>query len=142
MTWIKFTNVNKRREERLTVTRSGALGFPSQFYLDNNVKDYKYTVLYFDQDQMQVALQFSNDDNEKDKISIIHSKTGNGGYIQARNFFKSCKLDPGVYVGRYEYSKETDPGIGQLLVIKLKEKSQDEQKENSDPISVAVEAES
>lgn len=140
MIWIKFTNVNKRREERLTVTRSGAMGFPSQFYLDNSVRDYKYTVLYFDQDQMKVALQFSNDDNEKDKISIIHSKTGNGGYIQARNFFKSYKLDPGIYVGRYDYSKETDPTIGQLLVIKLKEKTQDEKRENSNPTNAVVEA--
>lgn len=140
MVWIKFTDVNKRREERLTVTRSGALGFPSQFYLDNRVRDYKYAVLYFDQSQMKVGLQFSSNDNEKDKISIIHSKTGNGGYIQARNFFKSYKLDPGIYLGRYEYSKETDPTIGQLLVVKLKEKMQDEKKNNSNSTGSTVEA--
>ena len=138
MVWLKFTNVNKRREERLTVTRSGALGFPSQFYIDNSVQDYKYVVLYFDKDQMKIGVKFSSDDNEKDKISIIHSKTGNGGYIQARNFFKSYKLDPGIYVGRYEYLKETDTTIGQLLVINLKEKIQDEKKENSSPTNAAA----
>lgn len=138
MSWIKFTNVNKRREERLTVTRSGALGFPSQFYIDNSVGDYKYVVLYFDQAQMEIGLQFSSDDNEKDKISIIHSKAGNGGYIQARNFFKSYKLDPSIYVGRYEYSKEKDPTIGQLLVIKLREKIQDQKKESPNPTSGTV----
>ena len=124
MTWIKFTNVNKRREERITITKSGAIGFPSQFYSDNSIKSFRFVVLYFDPDQHMIALQFSNDENEKDKISIIHSKSGDGGYIQARNFFKTNKINPIVYAARYEYEKENNSIIGEVLIIKLKENAE------------------
>jgi hypothetical protein len=124
MSWVKYTNVNKRREERLTITRSGAIGFPSQFYKDNQVVNFKFTVLYFDEEQKKIALQFTSDENEKDKISIIHSKAGDGGYILARNFFKTYKIDPNMYAGRYEYEKDNDPNIGNVLILKLKEKEQ------------------
>lgn len=97
-------------------------------------------MLYFDPEQNKIALQFSNDDNEKDKITIIHSKSGDGGYIQARNFFKSYKIDPINYASRYEYKKEKDPVIGEILTIKLKVKGQADKSENQVPVSSAIES--
>ncbi|SRR5260221_3823474 len=131
MTWIKFTNVNKRREERLTITRSGSIGFPSQFYLDNQIANFKFTVLYYDEEQKKIGLQFTSDENEKDKISIVHDKNGHGGYVLARNFFKTYKIDPNNFAGRYEYLKENDPAIGEMLTIKLLERTQKKDNEAS-----------
>lgn len=119
--WKKFDAVNQRIEHRITVTGSGYIGFPTKFYNDNQIRDYKYVVLFYSEPEKAVGVKFTNEE-EKGVLKIHHSKTGQGGSVVARNFFRANNLDYKVYRGRYEYKKETFEGIGELCVFQLRER--------------------
>lgn len=120
--WKKFDNVHARLEDRITVTKTGAIGFPTKFYEDNNIKEYKYVVLYYDEAQKALGIHFTSDDSQKSKFTIIRSKQGYGGSAVVRNFFKISKVDPEKYYGRYDFTIANEEGIGKLYAFQLKER--------------------
>lgn len=120
MAFVKFEETNKRQEDRITVTGHSSFGFPTKFYNDNKIGEYKYVTLFFDQENNQVGFYFHNDEAEKHKFSILKSKQGFGGSIVASSFFKSKNLNSKNYRDRYEWHKENIPEIGEIFVIKLK----------------------
>ncbi len=118
----KVESRNARTENRITITKSNGIGFPTKFYKDNKINEFKYVILYFDTDQKALGLQFSNDEVEKNKFSILHSHSGYGGSIVARSFFKTYGIEPKSYYGRYAWKVESQENIGNLYVINLKER--------------------
>lgn len=116
----KFEKTNSKFEDRITVTASNSIGFPTKFYQNNNIENYKYVVLYYDQEQKAVGVNFINSEEEKHKFSISRSKKGYGGGIVATSFFKTYDIDTKHYRGRYEWEKVNQEGIGELYVIKLR----------------------
>lgn len=122
----KFENRNARLESRISITRSNSIGFPTQFYRNNNIRQYKYVVLYYDQDKRAVGLYFTNNEEEKNKFSVMHSKKGFGGSIVARSFFRTYNIDLEKHRGKYEWKKHTLEGIGELFVIELRERETEE----------------
>src|SRR5438477_3764634 len=116
----KVESRNARTEDRITITKSGGIGFPTKFYNDNKIKDYKYVVLYYDHDQKALGIYFTNDEAEKNKFSIIHSHSGYGGSIVPRSFFKTYDIKPEIYYNRYSWSNEDQEDVGKLYVIHLK----------------------
>mgnify|MGYP001603033526 CR=1 FL=1 len=118
--WKKYESVNKRLEHRLTITKSGYIGFPNKFYEDNRVDNYKYIAIYYSPSESAVGIRFSNDEQEKGVIKIHHYKDSKGGWVSAKNFFKTNGIDFQSFAGRYEWNKENPEGIGELFVLKLK----------------------
>jgi hypothetical protein len=116
----KFEHVKQRQEKRITVTKSNSIGFPTQFYVDNKIKDYKYVELFWDADKNAIGVYFTNDESEENKFRIIHSEKY-GGHILARSFFRGENIDPKVYRGRYNYEITDIPGKGKAYAITLKE---------------------
>lgn len=115
----KFEKTNARYENRITITSSNSIGFPTKFYQDNNLVDYKYVVLYYDKEQKVIGIQFTNSEEELHKFSILKSKQGYGGSIVATSFFKTYGLDPSKYKGKYLWNKINQEGIGDIFVIQL-----------------------
>lgn len=115
----KFEKTNSRFEDRITVTASNSIGFPTKFYQDNNIGNYKSVVLYYDKDQKAIGILFTNSDEEKHKFSILKSKKGYGGSIVATSFFRTYGIDTKFYHRRYNWEKVNQEGIGELFVIKL-----------------------
>lgn len=120
--WKKFDNLHARLEDRITVTKTGAIGFPTKFYEDNNIKEYKFIVVYYDESRNALGIHFTADENEKSKFAIAHSKQGYGGSAIVRSFFKVSRIDPKRYYGRYNFSIAEEEGIGKLYVFQLKER--------------------
>ena len=120
----KFEGRNVRLEDRITITKSNSMGFPQKFYQDNNIKDYKYVVFFWDEQNQAIGIHFTNNEEEKNKFSIIHSKTGYGGSVATRSFFKSSSIDQKKYHGRYNWEKHNLEGVGSLFVIKLTDKKE------------------
>ena len=116
----KFEKTNARQEDRITITTSNSIGFPTKFYQDNNLKDLKYVVLYYDKDDLAIGIQFTNSEEEKHKFTILRSNRGYGGAVIATSFFKVNNIDPKIYHGRYEWERQNLEGVGELYVIKLK----------------------
>lgn len=119
--WQKIESSGHRLEHRITLTRSGYVGFPAAFYEKNQINSFKYTVLYYAPDERAMGIRFTNE-SEKGALKIHHSAQSKGGSIVARNFFKIIDLDYKSFAGRYEWNIESPEGIGQLYVLKLREK--------------------
>lgn len=120
MAFEKFEDTNKRQEDRITVTGHSSFGFPTKFYHDNNIAQFKYVTLFHNPDLGEVGFLFHSDEAEKHKFTILKSKQGYGGSIVASSFFRTKGLNPKTYRNRYEWRKENLPDIGELFVIKLK----------------------
>ncbi len=118
----KFEGRNVRQEDRITITKSNSIGFPQKFYQDNDIKNFKYVVLFWDESNKAIGIHFTNDEKEKNSFKIIHSKKGYGGQVVVRSFFRTYSIDPKVYHGRYEWEKYNLEGVGEIFVIKLKER--------------------
>jgi hypothetical protein len=115
----KFEGRNARLENRLTITKSFSVGFPQKFYQDNEIKTYKYVVLYWDSESKVIGINFTNNEQEKSKFSIIHSKIGYGGSIATRSFLKTNKIDPNIHHGRYEWEKIKIDDTKEVFIVKL-----------------------
>jgi len=120
--FVKFEAQHARVEDRITVTKSNSIGFPTGFYKKNNIGGKQYVVLYWDSEAKAIGIEFLNNDSEKSKFKIIHSKTGYGGSIITRSFFRINNIDPKKYYGRYLWKKVTDDVAETLYVIELKER--------------------
>jgi|ADGO01.1.fsa_nt_gi hypothetical protein len=128
--FVKHTQVGKRFEERITITRARHVGFPTQFYEDNHIKDYKYAVLFYDKDNDAIGIKFTNE-NEPGAIAIARHSKGYGGYISATSFFKANRINTKKYAGRYDFKKVPLREVGfeedgDLFVIELKAKERKE----------------
>jgi len=106
----------------MTLTRSYTIGFPTKFYQDNEIKKFRYAVLFWDENNSAIGIHFSNDSEEKSKFAILHSKQGYGGSVVARSFFRVNNIDPKIFHGRYDWTQETIEGIGDIFIIELKTK--------------------
>lgn len=129
--FIKHTEIGKRFEERITITRSNHIGFPTQFYKDNEVANFKYTILFYDKENNAIGVKFTNE-QEAGVIAIARHNKGYGGYISATSFFRANRINTKRYAGRYEYKKVnlSDVGFdetGVLFVIELREKQEKEE---------------
>jgi hypothetical protein len=115
----KFEGTNVKSESRITITKSNSFGFPSKFFNDNKINDFRYVVVCYDVDNKVIGLHFTNDENEKNKYTIIKSKIGYGGSVIARSFFKAHNIDTTVYRNRYKWNIVEHESYGKLFVIEL-----------------------
>jgi hypothetical protein len=120
----QFEGTHTRYENRITVTKSNTIGFPTKFYREQGVEKHKYVVLYYDENQKAIGIRFTNDETLKGRFSVGRS-VRYGGSIVARSFFRAKNIDTNIYRGRYEW--KTIPlsdlgldGQGALYVIELK----------------------
>lgn len=115
----KFEGRNVKTETRITITKSYTIGFPTKFYEDNKISEYKYAVLYWDEERLTIGLQFTNDNEEKSKFWISRSKKY-GGSIVAKSFFKANGIEPKEYTGKYEWEKVNVAPIGEVYAVTLR----------------------
>lgn len=123
----KFTAVGKRFENRISVTRNRAIGFPTQFYKENGVRKFKYATLFFDRSRNAIGIKFTNNEEESGRLAISHSKNDYGGHILANSFFKANRINPKRFAGRYEYDKRSLSALnidepGDMFIIQLAER--------------------
>ncbi len=119
--FTKFQGVNKREEDRITVTSTRSLGFPTKFYQENDLNSQKYVTLFFDKSNLTIAFRFHSDEAEPHKYTLLKSKQGYGANAMAMSFFKLNDIDARKYRGRYVYTKQNHPEMGDLYFIELKE---------------------
>lgn len=131
--FLPFEKINRKYIDQITVTSGGAFGFPSYFYEKNHIKNYKYVIVHYDQEQKAVGLKFVSDESERKGFKIIHSLKGQGAYITAKSFFFNYGLDINLFSGKYKYQIEADPEYGEIYVIILKEKIVNVQKTDPTP---------
>lgn len=116
--FIKFENRNARQESRITITKSHSFGFPTKFSSDNGIKKFKYVILFYDKDSESIGIQFTNDETDSNKFSIIKYEKY-GASVVARSFFKTNNINLEKHHGKYKWKIVKIENIGKLFVIEL-----------------------
>jgi hypothetical protein len=107
--------------DKITLTQSNQINFPAAFYKFNELSGKKVAVLYYDNDNKRIAIEFSDDENNKQGFRLNLSRGGDyGAYIAAKAFLSSNKIDLNKYAGRYSYNKQISDEKT-FFVIKLSE---------------------
>lgn len=83
--------------------------------------NFKFVMLFFDQAKKAIGIQFTKDESEPHKFTLIKSKLGYGGSIVATSFFKKYKIDIVQHKGKYDWRK-VKTEFGNLFVLELKSK--------------------
>lgn len=120
----KFESIGGKYETRFSITGSRSISFPTKFYEENNIRRFKFVVLFYDEDQKAIGLKFSDDESEPHKYTLIKSDNY-GASIVATSFFKKYNLDPKKYKGKYDW-KRVNTDFGKLFVIELGEQPKGE----------------
>ena len=115
-----FRNEGKRfGSYTISISKNAAFGFNAGFYHRDNIKNFKYVTLAFDESKRAVAfLFFQKDPGEKGPFKIIHGKSS--GSAVAHSFFKFHGIDLQKNAGRYEPTlyKNTDNGKSFYIILK------------------------
>ncbi len=114
----KFDKRNVRLESRITITKSNSFGFPTKYSGDNNIKHFKYVILFYDKDSKAIGINFTNNEEEQNKFTLIKSDKY-GASVVARSFFKVNSIDTEKHHGRYCWKIVEVENIGKLFVIEL-----------------------
>lgn len=114
----KFENRRGRFEDRIAITKSYSIGFPTQFCEENNIGAYQYAILYWDSKTTAIGIEFNNI-SDKNSFSVAHSKQGYGASIGAKSFFKHNDINPLQYYGKYE-AKKVNYDNKNIFVVELK----------------------
>ncbi len=123
--FLRFENVGIRVGDYIiSINKNGVFGINSGFYRTEGIKDYSYIVLFYAEAEKTIGIAFTKSSDEKGTFKITHGKSS--AYIVARSFFHSLtegKSDNlSKYVGRYTPNTYSDPNIGKMFYIDLKEK--------------------
>lgn len=116
----EFSATSQHFENRITITKTYSLGFPTYFYVSQNIQQFEYITLFYDQIRNALGIYFHNDETKPNKFKVSADKKGRGASSSITSFLKIQHLDPLKYAGKYEWIKKSHEGK-ELYVIELKE---------------------
>lgn len=119
--------------DKITITKSYQLSFPTAMSRTNKLDQYSGVRLYWNKADKQIGIEFLKD-RPDGTFKLI--KSGNfGSYIVAKGFFILNKLDPKKLAYKYEYKRHSlkklgadRPGV--MFVIDLKSREVVDGKKN------------
>lgn len=118
----RFIENNARIDDRISITKSYAIGLTTLFCQQNNISNFHYVVLFYDSEKKIVALHFTNNDKEPGVLKVSHDNKGRGAVISATSFLKANRIDPARHHGKYNWVKYPNfEGIGDIFVFEIKE---------------------
>lgn len=122
-----FQGKNKRfGRNTISITKADGFGFNSGFYFRNNIKDFKYVLLFFQKEQSLIGFQFLNDGKIPGVLKITHEPRGNSGSVTASAFISAYDINVEESAGKYPVKDYKDSKQGKIFYISLKEKLKSE----------------
>lgn len=125
--WKIYEKSTIRKNDKITMTTSGGIGFPAYFCQKNNINDYAFVTLLFNNVENAIAIQFTKEEVQGKSFKLIIDKTGKGaggGYIRATSFLEDSKI---TYKDgeskRFDYEKSTIEGFGEVYIVRLPNKA-------------------
>lgn len=115
-----FDNSNMSRVvNKITITKSNQLNFPAAFYSINNLVGKKGAMLYYNKNAQKIAIQFTDEVNEKGFKLTLSNNGRYGAYMSVRSFMTLNGIDTKKYAARYDYEKLLDLQQQTIFVIDL-----------------------
>jgi len=116
----QFKNTGtKLSNHTFSINKSRSFGINSGFYHKNNIKIYKYAVLFYNDKDRSIAFLFTNDENINGKFKITHSDNKTSGNITAVSFFNSYGLNIKEIVGKYNPKEIVHPEFGKIFYVTI-----------------------
>ncbi|MBP9864212.1 hypothetical protein KBC54_02060 [Patescibacteria group bacterium] len=118
----KFVGFGAKMSRKISVTKNYSFGLPPTFFAENGLESFNFVEIYFDSEAKALALHFLTEKSDA-CFKLIKYGVGEkrGGSFVAKSFFTRFDLDPNKVSGKYEPTKTSRDGIGDLFIIQLKE---------------------
>ena len=113
MAFKRFTKTGRGYKPKVSIWSRGQIGFNQGSVERFNLKNYKYSILFFDDETRRIGIKFTNDENEEG-ISKIVARMG-GISFSARAFLDYNDID---YSKTKRYDVEYDESEA-LYILQL-----------------------
>ena len=91
MPFERFTKIGRGYKPKISITKSGLIGFNQGAVKHLNLTDYECAVLYYDKDNHRIGIGLTNDDNEVGTCRL--RKRESGADVSAKSFLEYYKID-------------------------------------------------
>ena len=107
----------------ISISSNFGFGFLSGFHHRNNIKDFNYVSLLYNDKDDAIGFMFSKD-RIKGTFKMTHSDRNTSAGVVCRSFFTSNKIDDRIknLVGHYEPKEINSQELGKIFYIDLREK--------------------
>lgn len=114
----KFERDYSRGEAQISVTKAPAIRFSAKFCKVTSILAFEYVTLFYDKINNAIGILPTH---KQEKSSFKITKDNSSAAVSIASFMSTYSLDPEIYHGRYQWTKEIAPNIGEMYVIALKE---------------------
>ena len=90
MSFERFTRVGRGYKPKVSITRSGLLGFNQGAVKHFELDKYDWAILYYDKDGGRIGIELTNDENEEGVCKL--RKRTSGADVSARSFFEFYRI--------------------------------------------------
>ena len=111
MAFERFTNIGRGYKPKVSITKSGQIGFNQGAFKHFNLKHYEYAVLYYDNVSSRIGIGLTNDNDEPGACKL--RKRASGADISARSFFGYYGID---YADSKRYDAVWQEDEGKIIV--------------------------
>ena len=111
MSFEKFTQVGRGYKPKMSITRSGLIGFNQGAVKHFELDKYDWAILYYDKDGGRIGIELTNDANEEGVCKL--RKRASGADVSARSFFDYYGIN---YDKTNRYDAEWDDNEHKLIV--------------------------
>ncbi len=111
MAFEKFTRVGRGYKPKVSITKSGLIGFNQGAVKHFKLDRYDWAILYYDKDGSRIGIGLTNNENE-DGVCKLRKRTS-GADVSARSFFEYYRIN---YTKTNRYDAEWDENEDKLVV--------------------------
>ena len=115
----RFEGEYQRGDNKIAINRFGLIRLSAGFCRTTNVKDFKYTVLFYDPTNKAIAFKLIA---SQEKGALRLTKDKSSLTISAKLFFLANNLEEKKCLGRYDWERLSLPYIGEVYIIELNKK--------------------
>ena len=91
MSFERFTQVGRGYKSKVSITRSGLLGFNQGAVKHFELDKYDWAILYYDKDGGRIGIELTNDADEDGVCKL--RKRASGADVSARSFFEYYRIN-------------------------------------------------
>ena len=113
MSFEKFTQVGRGYKPKVSITRSGLIGFNQGAVKHFELDQFDWAILYYDNDNNRIGIELTNDATE-DGVCKLRKRTS-GADVSARSFFEYYRID---YDKTSRYDAKRDD-IENKIIVKM-----------------------
>ena len=113
MSFERFTEVGRGYKPKVSITKSGLIGFNQGAVKHFKLDQYDWAILYYDKDGGRIGIELINDEHEDGVCKL--RKRESGADVSARSFFEYYRIN-------YETTKRYDAtwdDIENKIIVKI-----------------------